>query len=122
MSPTILTADDEDDLLGLLRVYLTRMGHTVVAAHDGEEALQLAQEHLPALAILDVSMPKLDGIEVTRRLRAIDATRELPIVLLSALVQPADVERGISAGASAYMRKPFTGAQLREQLAALLPK
>ena len=120
MGHTILIADDEEDILGLLNVYLTRLGHAVVTARDGEEALHLAQEHLPALAILDVSMPKLDGIEVTRLLRAGDGTRELPIVLLSALVQPADVERGIAAGASAYLRKPFTGDQLREQLSAFL--
>jgi DNA-binding response OmpR family regulator len=120
LSRTILIADDEDDILGLLRVHLARLGYEVVAAHDGEEALRLAAEHRPALAVLDVSMPKLDGLEVTRRLRAA-ANGDVPVILLSALVQPADVERGLEAGANAYLRKPFTGDELRERIEELLP-
>jgi two-component system OmpR family response regulator len=117
MSATILVADDEEDILGLLRLHLTRLGYEVVTARDGEEALRLAEERRPALAVLDVSMPKLDGLEVTRRLRE---AGDLPVILLSALVQPRDVERGLEAGARAYLRKPFTGEQLREQVEALL--
>ena len=116
MNATILIADDEDDILGLLQVHLTRLGYEVVAARDGEEALRLAEAHGPALAVLDVSMPKLDGLEVTRRLRA---DSDIPVILLSALVQPADVERGLEAGATAYLRKPFTGQELRERLEEL---
>jgi DNA-binding response OmpR family regulator len=114
---TILIADDEDDILGLLEVHLTRLGYEVVAARDGEEALRLAADHEPVLAVLDVSMPKLDGLEVTRRLRA---GGDMPVILLSALVQPADVERGFEAGATAYLRKPFTGQELRERIDELL--
>ncbi len=120
MTATILAADDEEDILGLLRVFLTRLGYEVIVARDGEEALRLARERRPALAVLDVSMPKLDGVEVTRRLRAEDGTRALPVILLSALVQPADLERGLAAGASAYLRKPFTGGELRERIEELL--
>jgi DNA-binding response OmpR family regulator len=119
VSGTILVADDEDDILSLLQVHLTRFGYQVVAAHDGEEAVRLAEEHRPMLAVLDVSMPKLDGLEVTRRLRA-GADGDLPVILLSALVQPADVERGLEAGANAYLRKPFTGEELRERIEGLL--
>jgi DNA-binding response OmpR family regulator len=121
VSVKILIADDEDDILGLLQVHLTRLGYDVVVAHDGEEALQLAAEHRPALAVLDVSMPKLDGLEVTRRLRAA-ADGDVPVILLSALVQPADVERGLEAGANAYLRKPFTGEELRERIEGLLAR
>jgi len=117
VNATILVADDEEDILGLLRVHLTRLGYTVVAAHDGEEALLLAAEHRPALAVLDVSMPKLDGLDVTRRLREQGDT---PVILLSALVQPVDIERGLEAGANAYLRKPFTGEELREKIEELL--
>ena len=120
MSRTILIADDEDDILGLLRVHLARLGYEVVAAHDGEEAVRLAAEHRPVLAVLDVSMPKLDGLEVTRRLRAA-AKGDVPVILLSALVQPADVERGLDAGAAAYLRKPFTGEELRARIEEVLP-
>ncbi len=120
MTGAILIADDEEDILGLLRIHLQRFGHTVVAARDGEEALRLAGEQPLVLAVLDISMPGLNGIEVTRRLRAAEATRELPIILLSALVQPSDIERGLAAGANAYLRKPFTADQLRAQVGALL--
>jgi DNA-binding response OmpR family regulator len=120
VSRTILIADDEDDILGLLRVHLARLGYEVVAAHDGEEAVRLAAEHRPVLAVLDVSMPKLDGLEVTRRLRAA-AKGDVPVILLSALVQPADVERGLDAGAAAYLRKPFTGEELRARIEEVLP-
>ena len=117
MTATILIADDEEDILGLLRLHLTRLGYEVVAARDGEEALRLAAERRPDLAVLDVSMPKLDGLEVTRRLRDGGG---VPVILLSALVQPSDVERGLEAGAKAYMRKPFTGDELRERVEELL--
>jgi DNA-binding response OmpR family regulator len=114
---TILLVDDEDAVQKLLTFPLERDGFTVVAARDGEEALRLAAERRPDLAVLDVSMPKLDGLEVTRRLRDGGG---VPVILLSALVQPSDVERGLEAGAKAYMRKPFTGDELRERVEELL--
>ena len=116
----VLVADDEVDILDLLRIVLSRAGHEVVAAHDGEEALRLVADREPALAVLDVSMPKLDGLEVTRRLRSADETRELPVILLSARAQPSDVELGLAVGANAYLCKPVGADELREQVASLL--
>ena len=120
MSKLVLIADDEDDILGLVSLQLRRAGYEVVEARDGVEALTLALERSPALAVLDVTMPELDGLEVTRRLRANEATRELPVILLSARVQEADVARGREAGANDYLLKPFRARELQARVDALL--
>lgn len=116
----VLVADDDEDILALVGIALTRAGVQYVTARDGASALALAQERLPALALLDVSMPELDGLEVTRRLRAAEATRETPIILLTARAQSADVEQGFEAGATAYLSKPFTLAALTARVRELL--
>jgi DNA-binding response OmpR family regulator len=118
--PTILVADDDEDILGLVRFRLTRSGYTVAEAHDGEEALRVLAERQPALAVLDVGMPKLDGLEVTRRIRADPATARMPVILLTAWVQEADVQRGFEAGANDYVRKPFSPMELAARVKALL--
>ena len=90
----VLVADDDRDILDLLTFRLGRAGYEVVSASDGEEALRLAVERKPDLAVLDVMMPKLDGYEVTRRMRADEATKRIPVILLTARVQEHDVARG----------------------------
>ncbi|KQY21228.1 hypothetical protein ASD16_18080 [Cellulomonas sp. Root485] len=118
--PVILIADDDEDILHLLAFRLERSGYAVVSAKDGEEALRVAREHVPDLAVLDVRMPKLDGYEVTRALRADEATRRMPIILLTAKVQDGDVQRGFDAGADDYVRKPFSPQELRARVQAIL--
>jgi DNA-binding response OmpR family regulator len=118
--PVILAADDDEDILELVTFRLGRSGYTVLQAHDGEEALQLATEHKLDLAVLDVGMPKLDGLEVTRRLRAQEATSSIPIILLTAWVQESDVEQGFAAGATDYVRKPFSPMELVARVQAAL--
>ena len=113
--PVILIADDDEDIRHLIAFRLERSGYTVVSAQDGAEALALAREHVPDLAVLDVRMPKLDGYEVTRALRADEATRRMPIILLTAKVQDGDVQRGFDAGADDYVRKPFSPQELRSR-------
>jgi CheY-like chemotaxis protein len=83
----VLAADDDEDILELVAFRLGRSGYAVLQARDGEEALQLAAEHKPDLALLDVGMPKLDGLEVTRRRGAQAETSTIPIILLTAWVQ-----------------------------------
>ena len=117
---TVLVADDDDDILSLVRYVLEATGYEVVAAHDGAQALELALERRPALAVLDVMMPQLDGLEVTRRLRATQGFEELPIILLTARVADADVQDGLRAGATEYLRKPFSPQDLRRYVAAAL--
>jgi DNA-binding response OmpR family regulator len=82
--------------------------------------LNLAREKQPDLALLDVMMPKLDGFEVTRRLRANDATSRMPIILLTARAQDADIQEGFDAGADDYIRKPFSPQELRARVQAIL--
>jgi DNA-binding response OmpR family regulator len=118
--PVILAADDDEDILELVTFRLGRSGYTVLQARDGEEALQLATEHKLDLAVLDVGMPKLDGLEVTRRLRAQEATSSIPIILLTAWVQESDVEQGFAAGATDYVRKPFSPMELVARVQAAL--
>jgi DNA-binding response OmpR family regulator len=116
----VLIADDDEDILVLVRTVLERSGYEVVVARDGAEALALAGERRPNLAVLDISMPELDGLEVLRRLRADAETSELPVVLLSARAQEGDVALGYETGASAYMRKPFSPRELTQRVAELL--
>ena len=118
--PLVLAADDDPDILELVTFRLERSGYTVIQAHDGEEALQLALERKPDLAVLDVMMPKLDGFELTRRLRAEDATSRMPIILLTARAQDTDVQQGFDAGADDDIRKPFSPQELRTRVQAIL--
>ena len=116
----ILCADDDEDILSLVALRLRRAGYEVVQAHDGQEALELARSRRPDVAVLDVMMPRLTGHEVLAAIRGDDELRELKVVLLSARVQEADIERGMEAGADAYLAKPFRADDLLEQVKALL--
>jgi DNA-binding response OmpR family regulator len=118
--PLVLAADDDEDILGMVAFRLELDGYTVVQAHDGEEALELALSERPDLAVLDVMMPKLDGFELTRRLRAEEATRRMPIILLTARAQDADVQQGFELGADDYIRKPFSPDELRARVQSIL--
>jgi DNA-binding response OmpR family regulator len=118
--PLVLAADDDEDILGLVSFRLERAGYTVILARDGEEAFELAVREQPDLAVLDVMMPKLDGFELTRRLRADEATSQMPIILLTAKSQDADVQQGFAAGADDYIRKPFSPDELRVRVQAIL--
>jgi len=120
--PVILAADDDEDILQLVAFRLGRSGYRVLQAHDGEEALALATEHEPDLAVLDVGMPKLDGFEVVRRLRAQESTRAMPIIMLTARAQDTDVEEGFDAGANDYLRKPFSPHELKARVQAMLAR
>ena len=116
----VLVADDDEDLLDIVGWRLERAGYDVLRAHDGEEAFRLAVDRRPHIAILDVMMPRLDGYELTRRLRQHDPTRGMPIILLTARAQEADVARGFEAGADDYVRKPFSPQELGARVHAIL--
>jgi DNA-binding response OmpR family regulator len=110
--PLILLADDSITIRSMVATRLERSGYEVAQASDGEEALELALRLLPDLAILDVEMPRLTGYELTRRLRESEATAALPIVLLTGKDNEADVAEGYAAGASEYIKKPFSPQDL----------
>jgi DNA-binding response OmpR family regulator len=118
--PLVLVADDDPDILSLVTLRLQRDGYEVIGAPDGERAVEEALERTPDLALIDVSMPKLDGYEVTERLRQHEPTSATPIILLTARVQDSDVARGIEAGADDYVRKPFSTADQRSRVQAAL--
>jgi DNA-binding response OmpR family regulator len=118
--PLVLVADDDPDIRSLVALRLEKSGYEVVSARDGEQALATALERVPDLALLDVMMPKLDGYEVTERLREQDETRHLPVILLTARVQESDIARGVEAGADDYVTKPFSTSELRDRVQAVL--
>jgi DNA-binding response OmpR family regulator len=117
---TVLIADDDADIRELVAYRMSRSGYTVLQAANGEEAFELATGERPDLAILDVMMPRLDGFEVVRRLRAQEETAGIPIILLTARAQDADVARGFGAGADDYIRKPFSPQELAMRVQAIL--
>jgi DNA-binding response OmpR family regulator len=120
--PLVLIADDDEDIRALVAFRLERAGYEVVTAGDGEQALRLALERAPQLAVLDVMMPKLTGLEVTRRLRAEEATSAIPVILLTARVQESDIAAGFEAGAADYIKKPFSPQELRARVQTILAR
>jgi DNA-binding response OmpR family regulator len=117
---TILVADDSMTILAMVSSRLTRAGYDVITATRGDDALRLAQEKRPHLALLDVEMPGLDGIEVARRIRADATLTGTFIVLLTSLSAASDVEKGMAAGADAYLTKPFSPQDLQTQVEQLI--
>ena len=115
----VLVADDDDDILLLVTMRLQRDGFIVISARNGEDALALAQQQRPDIAVLDIGMPGLDGLEVLQRIRADDDLRGMRVLLLTAKAQESDVRRGYDAGADAYVRKPFSPAELSARVREL---
>ena len=114
--PLVLVADDDVDILSLVRLRLERSGYSVVSARNGVEALALVRNRHPDVAILDVSMPEMTGIEVTRRLR--EEHLDVPVILLTARARDVDVEAGADAGADVYVTKPFSPQELESRVRA----
>lgn len=118
--PVLLIADDDEDILTLVRLRLSRSGFEIVVARDGEEALRLARERIPDLAVLDWMMPKASGLDVLRAIRADEATAGIPVVLLTARASEADVQQGLDAGADDYIAKPFSPQELASRVQGIL--
>jgi DNA-binding response OmpR family regulator len=119
-APLVLCADDDEDILSLVSLRLRRAGFEVATAIDGDEAVEIARARRPALAVLDVMMPKRTGYEVLAELRADELLRGMKVILLSARVQEGDVSRGMDAGADAYLAKPFKAQDLVSTVEGLL--
>ena len=118
--PLVLLAEDDEDVRALAELVLRREGYEVTAVADGQAALEAADERTPALAVLDVSMPRMDGVDAARRLRERPETHDVPIILLTARVTEADRARGREAGVDDQLDKPFSPAVLAERVRALL--
>jgi DNA-binding response OmpR family regulator len=116
----ILVVDDEIYIVHILDFSLGMEGYSVVTALDGEQALEKARAEKPDLIVLDIMMPKLDGYETCKRLKADDATRAIPVILLSAKGRNVDQKVGFEVGADDYITKPFSPRKLVERINAIL--
>jgi len=108
----VLVVDDERHIVRLIQVNLERAGYQVVTAFDGAEALKKVAADKPDLIVLDIMMPRMDGFEVLKRLKAKPESSEIPVIMLTAKAQDADVFRGWASGVSAYLTKPFSPIEL----------
>jgi len=118
----VLIAEDDVDIRDLVIFKLEEANLDVIAVDDGLAALEAARKHRPRLAVLDVSMPGLSGLDVCRLLRADPATSDMLVILLTARAQERDVEGGFSAGANDYVTKPFSPRELVSRIHALLAR
>ena len=120
MRPLVLIVEDETALVELLRYNLEQSNFRVAVAHDGEEALAIAQDETPDLVLLDWMLPLLSGIEVCRQLRRQTTTANVPIIMLTARGEEGDRVRGLDAGADDYVSKPFSPTELVARIRAVL--
>jgi DNA-binding response OmpR family regulator len=120
LSKTILVVDDEKDLVDLIAYNLQRNGYGVLSAHNGNDALEIAQRERPDLVVLDLMLPGVDGTEVARRLKADSRTASVPIVMLTAKGEETDVVVGLTLGADDYVTKPFSMKILLARLSTVL--
>ncbi|MBU4224660.1 MAG: response regulator [Chloroflexi bacterium] len=116
----ILIAEDERDIRDLIIFTLRFSGYEVVAASNGEEAIQLARQEMPDLILLDVRMPRKTGYEACAAIKADEKTRNIPVIFLSAKGQESEIQAGLQAGAVEYLLKPFVPDQLSARIQAVL--
>ena len=118
----IVVADDDLDILDLVVFKLTQAGFETVAVTDGEAALAAIEANPPRLAILDITMPGMSGIEVLRQVRANESIADLDVILLTARARDSDVDTGFATGASDYVIKPFSPKELMQRVNAVLAR
>lgn len=118
----ILVADDDVDIRELVEFKLSSMGHEIVAVGDGAAAVKACKAQKPDLAVLDVMMPGVSGLDAIREIRADPALADLPVILLTARAQESDVETGFDSGADDYITKPFSPRELALRVETLLAK
>jgi len=120
--PRVVIADDDPDIRRLVQITVSNAGCDVTVASDGEQALELIRASPPDLVILDVLMPRMDGWEVARELKADPLTQGIPIMFLTSRGQEHDVLEGFNSGAADYMVKPFSPRELQVRVRAVLSK
>jgi DNA-binding response OmpR family regulator len=120
MRKNILIVEDEKDIIEVLRYYLEKENYRVHVAQDGFNALELASKIIPNLILLDLMLPRLDGIETCRRLKADERLRDIPVIMLTAKAEEADKVKGLEIGADDYVTKPFSAKELIARIKAHL--
>ena len=118
----IVVADDDVDIRELVEFKLSTMGHDVVTVGDGAAAIEACRAQKPDLAVLDVMMPGMSGLEAIRVMRADESLVDIPVILLTARAQESDVETGFDSGADDYVTKPFSPKDLASRVEALLAR
>ena len=118
----ILVADDDVDIRELVEFKLSTLGHEITAVADGAAAVEACQASRPDLAVLDVMMPGVSGLEAIRAIRADPGLADLPVILLTARAQESDVQSGFAYGADDYITKPFSPRELAARVEALLSR
>jgi len=121
MNQTILYIEDNPDNMRLVERALESRGYQFLGAVDGEEGLQAAEDHRPALILLDINLPDIDGYEVARRLRAMKTLLYVPIIAITANALKPDAEKALAAGCDVYMVKPINIRELWARVEAYLP-
>ena len=119
---TVVLAEDDPDIQLVARLSLKRAGFTVTVVSNGQEALDTIRKQPPDVVLLDWMMPELDGLETCRRLKAAPETAMIPVVFLTAKSQEAEIQRGLSLGASGYVTKPFDALTLGQQVKEIVDK
>jgi len=122
MSKTILYVEDNEFNLKIVRQLLSRTSYRLIEAMDGESGVAAAQSDLPDLILMDVQLPKLSGLDATRRLRADAKTAAIPIVVITSFALSGDAEKAKAAGASAYLAKPYSPRELLQMIRNLVPE
>ena len=116
----ILIADDNPQGVELLEAYLSSSNYEIETASDGEETLRKVKQWQPDLILLDIMMPKISGFEVCKRLRADPATRDMAVLMITALDQPSDIERAVEAGTDDFLTKPINKTELFLRIRSVL--
>jgi DNA-binding response OmpR family regulator len=119
---TVLVVDDDPVIVRLLEVNFEMEGYAVITAGDGEEAVAKAAADAPDVVVCDIMMPKMNGLQVVEHLRGDDATKGIPVILLSAKAQASEIQRGLDAGADDYVTKPFDPLELVDRVRDVLEK
>jgi two-component system, cell cycle response regulator DivK len=121
MSKRILVVEDQEDNRRIVRDLLSSVGFELLEAVTGEEGIQLAESNMPDLILMDIQMPVLDGYEATRRIKASERLRHIPIIVITSYALSGDAAKAQAAGADAYIAKPFSPRELLAKIRQFLP-